>query len=434
MMTICGPQIATIKFTDTIVCGKLIRITNIQSANSDLVDIMIEGEMQKAYMSGSALRRGAEIWTLYLISKNVPGVTADIKLTVSQDPCIDVPCPDICIDNNLWSQRCQINYDTNLLPISTTCIKGTLKQSGSPACQATHFLDIVITPWSWYTPGGAVIEIIKKTTDINGALANLFAGITGWNYLGIDVLTQGEWVVVRTYLKELSVTETTGGSEVYAMIAPAALTILLEQIASIVIIVSAIIVVIGIIVGIYLVTSSLQSVFGKDFTKSEVGDNAVDTIAKAEADCKKNFLPKDPVGYANCMKSGITAITAGLGDLYNDSDITNAGKTAGAGIDKCSAQYNIDKDAQKLEFCVKASVEPVKTKIAQKTAARSGWVDALIIGTVIAGVLGVVYFATRKPNETKIFIERAAEAVKAPLIRITEPRVPAPRAIPVKGV
>ena len=433
MTIICGPQTATIKTTDTIVCEKLIRITNMQSAYSDQVDISINGDMQKAYMSGSALRRGAEIWTLYLLSKNIPGGTAEIKLTVSQDPCIDVPCPDICIDNDLWSQRCQINYDTNLLPIGTACIKGTLKQSGSPACQATHFLDLVITPWSWYTPGGAAVELINKTADINGALANLFAGITGWNYLGIDVLTQGEWVVVRTYLKELSVT-VTDGSEVYAMIAPAALAILLEQIAAIVIIVGAIIVVIGVIVGIYLVTSSLQSVFGKDFTKSEVGDNAVNTIAKAEADCKKNFMPEDPVGYANCVKSAIVAITAGMGDLYNDSDITNAGKTAGAGIDKCATQYNIDKDAQKLEFCVSASVEPVKTKIAQKTAARSGWVDALIIGSVIAGVLGVVYFATRKPDETKIFIERAAEAVKAPLIRITKPWVPAPRAIPVKGV
>ena len=39
-----------------------------------------------------------------------------------------------------------------------------------------------------------------------------------------------------------------------------------------------------------------------------------------------------------------------------------------------------------------------------------------------------------KTDETKIFIERATEAIKAPVRRITEPWVPTMRAVPVKGV
>ncbi len=142
MTIICGPQTAVVGYTSTLVCNKLIRIDNIQPIYPDRADLILEGQYASAYTSGSALRRGNEIWTLFLLSKNVPGGTVNIKLTISSDPCAGVSCPDKCIGNDLWAYRCDPKYE-NLVPVGYECVQDSVKQANSPACvAATHYISL----------------------------------------------------------------------------------------------------------------------------------------------------------------------------------------------------------------------------------------------------------------------------------------------------
>lgn len=142
MSIICGPQTATVGYTSTLVCNKLVRIDNIQPLFPDRVDLILEGEYVSAYTSGSALRHENEIWTLFLLSKNVPAGTVSIGLTISSDPCAGVPCPDKCVGNDLWDYRCGPKYE-NLVPVGYECVQNSLKQANSPQCAgATHYVSL----------------------------------------------------------------------------------------------------------------------------------------------------------------------------------------------------------------------------------------------------------------------------------------------------
>lgn len=142
MLIICGPQTATVGYTSMLVCNKLVKIDNIQSTSPDMVDLILEGGYVSAYTSGSALRRGNEIWILFLLSKNVPGGTVNIKLTISSDPCAGVTCPDKCVGSDLWNYRCNPIYD-NLVPAGYECVQDSLNQANSPQCIApTHYVSM----------------------------------------------------------------------------------------------------------------------------------------------------------------------------------------------------------------------------------------------------------------------------------------------------
>jgi len=70
----------------------------------------------------------------------------------------------------------------------------------------THILEIRIHPWGWYTPDGAVEELLTKLNDINGWCLNLISGLTDWEYIRTDILTEGSDVVIQSKFKNLSIT------------------------------------------------------------------------------------------------------------------------------------------------------------------------------------------------------------------------------------
>lgn len=142
-MSICGPTTATISNISTLVCNKLVRIDNIQPTSPDRADLVVDGRLMSAYTSGSASIMGSEIWTLYLLSKNVAAGEVTISFTVSQNPCAAIPCPDRCVGNDLYAFNCIPDYSPVLLPIGSHCEKGALKQAGSPTCvAATHYISL----------------------------------------------------------------------------------------------------------------------------------------------------------------------------------------------------------------------------------------------------------------------------------------------------
>lgn len=282
------------------------------------------------------------------ISTNISEVTDSI--TIGQNLCYGIICSDVCIGNDLYYQACN--------PTNGQCIQGTLKEANSLTCQSTHYIDIKIKAHSWYTPGGAADWIVTKVADINGSLVNLFSGITDYQYLGVTIFTDAGHVIIRAHLKQLSTA---------SLAAP-----LLAEIAAIVAMIFYIVVVVGIIVGVYLITSTIQRVFGKDYTKSEVGGLLNDILQRNLENCDNNF-PNDPVGYANCVKSGIQSVTGAGGDFFDDPVITQSGDTAATTIDACTAQYNIDHDTAKLATCVNTANGGVQDTIGKETCKDGIW-------------------------------------------------------------
>lgn len=66
----------------------------------------------------------------------------------------------------------------------------------------TNYLDLIVEPWSWYTPEGAATEILTMVNDINGAILNFFAtyGIVDYTYINTEVFTRGNNVIIRVNL------------------------------------------------------------------------------------------------------------------------------------------------------------------------------------------------------------------------------------------
>lgn len=294
--------------------------------------------------------------TPYILLTNIGRIRSDISyhsgdyITIGQNLCYGVTCKDICIGNDLYYQACN--------PTNGQCIQGTLKEANSLTCQSTHYIDVKIKAHSWYTPGGAADWIVTKVADINGSLINLFSGITDYQYLGVTIFTDAGHVIIRAHLKQLSTA---------SLAAP-----LLAEIAAIVAMIFYIVVVVGIIVGVYLITSTIQRVFGKDYTKSEVGGLLNDILQRNLDNCDNNF-PNDPVGYANCIKSGIQSVTGAGGDFFEDPVITQSGDTAATAIDACTTQYNIDHDATKLTACVSVANGGVQDTIGKETCKDGTW-------------------------------------------------------------
>jgi hypothetical protein len=54
-------------------------------------------------------------------------------ITIVQNLCHDVTCPDICAGGNLYYQTCD--------PTDGQCIQGTLKEANSIICTATHYIE-----------------------------------------------------------------------------------------------------------------------------------------------------------------------------------------------------------------------------------------------------------------------------------------------------
>lgn len=143
------------------------------------------------------------------------------------NPCIDVTCNDICDGLDIWSQKCE----------NGICVKDTLIEANSPNCPS-HRIDFHIRPWSWYTPDGAVTDLITKIADIDGTITNFFADIIDYRYINTEIFRGGNEVIVRINIRQLP-----SASGMYAMAWP----LVLLKILTLVVLVGLIIIGIGMI-------------------------------------------------------------------------------------------------------------------------------------------------------------------------------------------
>ena len=76
-----------------------------------------------------------------------------------------------------------------------------------PVDPTTHNLDLIVQPWSWYTPNGAVDAITQKLGDINGIIVNIFSdlGIIDYQYVGTEVFQRNNEVIIRIKLKYIGI-------------------------------------------------------------------------------------------------------------------------------------------------------------------------------------------------------------------------------------
>lgn len=78
------------------------------------------------------------------------------SVTINQNLCYEVTCPDICIGNDLYSRICN--------PMNGQCVTETLKEANSVICTATHYIeyDIGFLPQSFLDLIGPNIVAISN--------------------------------------------------------------------------------------------------------------------------------------------------------------------------------------------------------------------------------------------------------------------------------
>ncbi len=212
----------------------------------------------------------------------------------------------------------------------------------------THTFEIGIKPYSWYTPQSAADWIINNLITLNGKITNLFSGITGWQYVRTDIVVENEVVLIKIRMNDLNIASTSLQVVPYVSQFVQALLLIAA--------VGTVVLVVGIPVFFRLVewVSGIVNQ-GKTYTTEEVVIIVVDSIIPAQIiECENNFLPSNPVGYANCVKSVVCGAQNGLTDAlalekYGVDCIT---LKTNEDFDTCIAQYNIDKDLTKLQTCV----------------------------------------------------------------------------------
>jgi hypothetical protein len=175
-MAIICQQIGTISGTNSLLCGKLIRIYDMRPMYGT-IDVQIEGQISPQVNEvGNSFTIGVERFTIALISKNVTADTAVVQLTISD---AIVPPPSI-------------DY--------------------------TDTLEVYVKPWPWYTVQSASTKIISGITDISGKIANYFSGITDYTYLRTDVTTDSEHVILNIRLKSTGLAAMAGPLVIGALI------------------------------------------------------------------------------------------------------------------------------------------------------------------------------------------------------------------------
>ncbi len=343
-MSITCQETNTITGSNSVMCGKLIRISDIRP-ESGTIDIFIEGQITPQ-VGDNTFTLGNEQVRLQLVSKDVSRGIAIVTITIS-----------------------------------------TINNSSS-----THHLDFYVKPHSWYSHGGAVDEITRMLNNITGAIVNPLSTLTGWEYVSTEIVpdSQNNRVIVRINLNELA--DMSAGIRSMAVpIAPIVIT-------PIGIAIAIVILGVGTIMG-WSIIKAVQYVTGETYTGEQVGEMMNAIIDNAKTDCQSNFAG-DPSGYANCVKSNTTAVTKAGGDFFKDPTITQAGINAEAKIDNCLAQYEAGQiTAEQLKICTDSASDDAKKKITAQTKDSGG----IGLGTIAVGVVGVgliYYTLTRKKEST----------------------------------
>lgn len=393
MTIICGPINATISGSDSMVCNTTMHISNIRYGQSTIdVDVLNFGTSAQVSSAGNTFTVNGSRCTIALISKNESAYTAVIQITVSDIP----PEKWKCID-----------------PITNTCAQATDGIYNSEAdCKAalscqpppagvTHYLDVIVQPYSWYTPGETADWMVTKLTDISGAITNIFTGITDYEYVRTDILPNepvGK-VTVRINLRQ---TSTMGINSM--VVIPVAVWV-----AAIVSTLLVIFVAFGIITGwTFKLSGFLAEITGKEYSKKDVVDMVEGqggVVDKQRADCKLNFAG-NPDGLASCEKSVQSGAADGLTDSLGLTGTDSTTLGIADKIDTCLSQYHADNDADKYQKCLDGVAASTASQIKAKTpeTPSGGMGTMLLLGV---GLLGIMYLS--KGGEGKgqtIVVER----------------------------
>jgi hypothetical protein len=317
-------------------------------------------------------------------------------ITVIPNLCAEVTCPNQCIGADLWRMKCD--------PVTGNCIQDVLLEAGSITCTATHNLDIYVDPHSWYTPGGAASQITNVLADVSGAIINGMAeaGLTNWTYLNTQIITETDRVIIRTYLKEVTPSppftaypSLLSAYPTLSSTCPDIRTLALGPWVIIALAIGVVIIGIGIIVG-YTLYRAAITLLGDTYTKEEVGQYTNDILERMMDNCSTNF-PADPVGYANCVKSGIQSVTGAAQDFFDDPTIGQSGQTASDNIDVCIQDYNNPSspkyhDSVALKACTDQQNQNVQDTVTNQTKSKGSPFGALLI--IGAGLIGM-YIITK---------------------------------------
>jgi hypothetical protein len=351
-MTIICQQTATISSSNSILCNKLLRIYDIRPMYGT-IDIWIEGQISpQVSEAGNSFTIGNQRYTIVLISKNVASSTAVVQLTIST---IEVPPP--------------------------------------PIEEITHHLDLIVKPYSWYSPESAANGILSKLGEINGTLMNLFSGVTDYQYISTEILSNEPVgnVTIRVNLKKLSL-------PVMSMVAiPIAI-----QAGIVVGAILLIIFFVGVITGWkFTLAGIIEQITGKKYSTGEVITIVYDNTVKAQLDeCDKNYL--DPNAVAGCHKAVICGAANGLTDALKMTGTDCASLGINDKIDKCLATYNTDGDKAKYYDCIRGVAHDGKVETESKAPKETDWTTLALVG------LGVLAFVSMSKGNGRqsIIIDR----------------------------
>lgn len=366
MATICGPITTTISYSNQLICGHLVKVASIEPYY-ETIEVMIDNQQiipGIGNVSVSIIPDFTKRATIRLISKNPAAGTATISFAIET---IEVP---------------------------------------PPVTEATHYFDIYVKPYSWYSVGGAADSIVGKITDINGTILNLFSsvGISDYKYIGTEILTETDkpgLVTIRLHLRQLSAMSY-NLSRIQGLTVP-----LIAYIAAIIASVLVIIIIIGVITGWkFTLAGFIEQITGKEFTKEDVVDIIEDKIIPEQIKkCREQFA-NDPAGLARCEKSVQSGAADGLTDALGLTGTDSVTLGIDNKIDACLAQYNIDKDLNKYHSCLDKVAKDAATETKAKTPKEGADIGTILL---FGGLfLGGLYIITRGAGEVArpVLIER----------------------------
>lgn len=274
----------------------------------------------------------------------------------------------------------------------------------------THSLDLIVEPWSWYTPNGAVDAITQKLGDVNGTIINFFThfGIIDYQYIGTEVFknTNNE-VIIRLKLKNTGI---------LSMAAPLTIFYIAILIASIGLVLIFVGKIISYIFGdnrINLTNEQLTTA-GQEFMKALTNDCETKT-------CSDPTLTQDQkvLCINNCVNSGLTRWKEYQTTIYPDADHTPL-DTGLTNIQTCLDIYNTSNktliDYQTYINCNKVKRDEAIDSDKEKTLdtydpnATAGGKDGpnnllttitWIGGGLAVGYIGYKLLSSKKDNSNK---------------------------------
>lgn len=356
MAILCEGTIA-IGYGNISICGHLIKIYNIEPYY-ETIEVLIDNQ------------------------QIIPGI-GNVAVSLAPD----------------FTKRAVISLLSKNAAAGSATIYFALEDIPPPPPVAAYYLDFYVKPHSWYDVNGAANEITLKISDISGSIINELskAGIIDWQYVSSEVIqeTGANKVTIRTYWNTAS-----------AM----GIQILITPVLAFALIVGTALAIVILAIGIPFAWSlykAQQAITQKTYTEPEVGQLLNDIAEKEKVNCKNNN-PNDPLGYAECVKSGVQSITQAGGDFFDKPTITQTGEFAASNVDKCIEQFNLGQiSGTQLEDCTNKSVDAVKKTITDQTKPTGfEWGSLLLLG---AG-LGLAYIITRPVEKAiPIIYEREME-------------------------